>query len=178
MMFIQNATLTNIPAIQRIYAHYVENTTISFEYESPSIDDMTQRFLTVQQHHLPYLVALNPQQEVIGFAYATPYSDRLAYQYSCVLSVYLAPHHVGQGTGARLYEELERQLTERGIVQMVAIITKDNTSSIQFHKRLGFRHIGTFENAGYKFNQWLDIVWLVKTINTHKIRKENLHEKN
>ena len=58
-----------------------------------------------------------------------------------------------------LLEHLIEECERRGFRQMVAVIGDSaQTPSIELHRALGFRMVGTVENVGYKFDRWLDSV--------------------
>lgn len=167
---IRAATIKDLPAIQAIYAYYVEQTTISFDYSVPSVETMKSDMQHIMTRKLPYLVAENCHtHQLLGFAYAAPFSTKQGYDFTCTLSIYVASNAVAKGIGQHLYEALEASLIVNGIVQIVAMITSDNFNSLNFHERNGFVKMGEFPNAGYKFNQWHSMCWLIKTINSHKL---------
>ncbi|MCW6682187.1 GNAT family N-acetyltransferase [Aerococcaceae bacterium NML160702] len=170
---ICQATIEDLSSIREIYAYYVENTNISFDYDTPSIQEMQLDMQTIQLRNLPYLVAKDSQtNQVIGFAYA---SKRKAYDCTCTLSIYVDHKLQASGIGQQLYHALEQQLTELGMVQLLSLVTSSNKSSLEFHYRNGFIQIGEFLNAGYKFDKWHSICWLLKTINADKITPKKTH---
>ncbi|MCW6667299.1 GNAT family N-acetyltransferase [Aerococcaceae bacterium NML190938] len=175
---ICQATIEDLSSIREIYAYYVENTNISFDYDTPSIQEMQLEMQTIQLRNLPYLVAKDSQtNQVIGFAYALPFSKRKAYDCTCTLSIYVDHKLQARGIGQQLYHTLEQQLTELGMVQLLSLVASDNKSSLEFHYRNGFVQIGEFPNAGYKFNKWHSIYWLLKTINAYKITSKKTRSK-
>lgn len=146
-----------------IYAYYVLNTTITFEYDVPSIDEFTQRIMKITNKY-PYLVALI-NYKIVGYAYATAYKERAAYDWSVETTVYVKHGEHGNGIGKSLYIELEQALKNKHIVNMLACITFPNSKSIDFHSKFGFTTVGHFPKVGFKFNEWRDIVWMMKEIN-------------
>lgn len=148
--------------VLEIYKPYITNTTISFEYETPSLTEFTLRIQTISSKY-PYLV-YERDGVVLGFAYASPYQERAAYIYDADLSIYLAPAAQSNGVGSKLYTCLLDILQKQGFYNVYACITGDNARSINFHKKLGFRNLGSHPQAGYKFDRWLDIVWMDKQL--------------
>ena len=124
----------DIPAVTRIYGHYVRDTVITFETEEPGEAEMASRFATIAGKGHPLLIAAEAGQ-VIGYAYASTYRPREAYRFTCEDSIYLAPDAVGKGLGGTL---------------LAALLDES--------KRFGFRHVGVYSAVGYKFDRWLDIV--------------------
>lgn len=162
-MNIRLAEAADAPALLAIYAPYVTDTAITFEYEIPSIEEFTQRITAILKEY-PYLVAESEQGELLGYAYAHAYKERAAYNWSVEVTVYLSEKAKGQGIGKKLYQALETELSKQNILILTACITGGNTHSIQFHEKLGYQQVGVFKKIGYKFEQWHDVYWLQKTI--------------
>lgn len=161
---LRPASLNDIPAIQAIYAHHVQHGTGTFETDPPSVEAMRSRFNAIAGRGFPYLVAEN-EDEVIGFGYAGPFRDRQAYQFTVEDSIYLHPEHRGQGIGRLLLARLIADATEAGFKQMIALIgDSDNRASIRLHARVGFATTGTLQRVGLKFERWLDVVIMQRTL--------------
>lgn len=159
---IRKATPDDAHEILAIYAPYVLNSAVSFELDLPSEDEMKQRMLLYMEKY-PWLVAVSGN-EVIGYAYASAYRERKAYQWSCESSVYVHSSYFGKGVGDCLYEELIRFLTIQGLRNIYAVITLPNDASERFHTRNGFTPFSVFKNVGYKFSQWHDVLWMQRSI--------------
>ncbi|MGY3766286.1 N-acetyltransferase family protein [Vagococcus vulneris] len=163
MLTIREATQQDAAALVAIYAPYVLKTGITFEYEVPSLEMFEQRIAAVQEKY-PYLVAETTDHKIIGYAYASTYNGRAAYDWTAEVSVYIAESARGLGAGKQLYQALESCLIQQNIINSLACITEGNDQSIRFHERLGYQFIGEFKRVGYKFNQWYDIVWMQKVL--------------
>lgn len=162
---ILNATARHMPGVQAIYAHYVEHGTQSFEETAPDVAEMTARFRRIQARSLPYVVAVDDAEEVLGYAYAGPFRERAAYRYTVEDSVYVKNGLVGQGIGRALLGELIRRAETAGFRQMVAVIGGSrNTASIAMHAHHRFREVGRFHSVGYKFGTWLDCIFMQRTL--------------
>lgn len=166
-MNIRPVTPDDAPALVAIYAPYVTDTAITFELTVPSISDFAQR-IDQTRAKFPYLVAEDSDGTVLGYAYASTYYGRAAYDWTVELSVYVAQTARSQGIGGALYDELEHQLTERGFVNFLACISLPNDPSIQFHLKRGYEQVAHFKEVGYKFDCWHDIVWLQKQIKANR----------
>ncbi len=162
MIQIRTVTLDDAQKCLDIYSYYVLNTTITFEYDTPTLDEFKQRIQKITQKY-PYLVAII-DNEIVGYAYATSYKERAAYDWSVETTVYVKKDKHGLGIGNVLYSQLEQSLKEKKIVNMLACITYPNPKSIDFHTNFGFEKVGHFPKVGYKFNEWRDIVWMQKVI--------------
>lgn len=162
MIQVRTVTLNDVQELLDIYSYYVLNTTTTFEYDTPSINEFTQRIQKITQKY-PYLVA-TLDDEIIGYTYATTYKERAAYDWSVETTVYVKETYQGIGVGKALYTHLEHALKEMNIVNMLACITYPNPKSIEFHTKFGFEQVGHFHKVGYKFNEWRDIIWMQKSI--------------
>jgi L-amino acid N-acyltransferase YncA len=164
MLTLRPSTDADIPAITAIYAHHVTHGTGTFETDAPTQADMTQRRADVLAKGLPYLVAENGGQ-VLGFAYCQWFKPRPAYRFSAEDSIYLNAEAAGQRIGNKLLTELARQAEAAGVRKLIAVIgDSENVRSIGVHRSVGFRHVGTIESCGWKFNRWLDIVLMEKSL--------------
>ena len=155
-----------------IYAPYVKNTAITFEYDVPSVAEFAGRIAHTLEFY-PYLVAQRGNQ-ILGYAYAGRFQGRRAYDWSAEASVYIAQDARRTGLGRRFYTLLEEILCAQGICNLYACITcthrpdahQDN-NSMEFHTHLGFRLSGRFEKCGNKFGTWYDMVWMEKHLAPH-----------
>ena len=152
--------------IQEIYSPYVADTTISFEITVPNKLEMKRRIEKALSNEFPYIVAENETGTVVGYAYADKFGEREAYRYSFIVSIYLDMKVQSRGIGQKLYDELEKRMKKMGIVQVLSAITGKNEKSLRFHEKNGFTKIGHFPNVGYKMEEWHDIIWMNKTINS------------
>lgn len=153
----------DVPALTRIYAHYVRETVITFETEPPTEAEMAARFAAVREKGHPLLVAARDKTPV-GYAYASTYRPREAYRFTCEDSIYLAPDAVGQGLGGRLLARLIDEARAASLRQMLAVITAERENSVRLHEKHGFRLIGRYAALGYKFDRWLDIIHMQRAL--------------
>ena len=154
----------DIDAITLIYAHHVLHGTGTFEVDPPSVQDMRGRRAEVLARGLPWLVAESDNQ-VSGFAYCNWFKPRPAYRFSAEDSIYLAPHANGQGLGRALLAELATQAERAGVRKLIAVIgDSGNTGSIGVHRALGFQHVGVLASCGWKFDRWLDVVLMERSL--------------
>ena len=151
---IRVATPSDAAQIQSIYAPMVEGTTISFELEPPTVADMAKRIEATLVTY-PYLVA-DREGRVLGYAYASQHRTREAYQWSVDVTVYIAPHAHRTGIGRALYGRLLPILENQGFHTAYAGIALPNVGSVSLHEALGFHHLGTYKEVGFKREQWHD----------------------
>lgn len=154
----------------RIYAPYVTDTVISFEYEVPSVSEFQERIRSISAEY-PYIVCLSGDK-IVGYAYGHRYIDRAAYSWSAELTVYLDRDWHGAGIGKKLYGVLMEILKLQNVKTVYGCITSQNEKSIGFHKALGFTEVGTYHKTGYKCGMWLDVVWLEKALGEYSEEPE------
>ena len=161
-MIIRPVQLSDAATIRAIYQPYVTETAITFEIDVPTVQEFERR-ITKTLTQFPYLVA-EVDGKVVGYAYASTYYARAAYDWTTELSIYIAKEACGQGIGSALYTALEEELEAQGYLRFLACIAVPNEASISMHKKRGYIQVAHFPKIGYKFNQWHDIVWMQKTI--------------
>jgi phosphinothricin acetyltransferase len=164
MPLIRPSTDHDLPAITAIYQHHVLTGTGTFEITPPSEQEMRMRRADVFAKGLPYLVVEN-QGEVLGFCYCNWFKPRPAYRFSAEDSIYLAPQAAGKGWGRLLLAELAASAQRAGIRKLIAVIgDSDNQASIGLHAALGFQRVGVLSDCGWKFDRWLDVVLMERTL--------------
>ncbi len=166
---IRPAREEDAAALAAIYAPYVLETAVTFEYEPPDAGEFRRRMAAIQAKY-PYLVA-ERDGEVLGYAYAAPFHDRAAFAWVAEPSIYLRRDVRGQGLGTALYARLEALLREQGVVSLCALIADApeedayiTHASVRFHARQGYGSLGRYPRCGYKFGRWYDLVWMGKEL--------------
>jgi len=161
---IRTARSDDVEQIQQIYAHHVLSSTTTFEETPPTVEEMAQRMQSVSDQGLPWLVA-ERDGRIVGYCYAAPYRPRPAYRYTIEDSIYLADGESGKGIGCELLTTLIEHCEQGPWRQMIAVIAgTQNQSSIALHRKLGFAHVGTQPDTGYKFSQWIDVVFMQRAL--------------
>ena len=176
---IRTARPEDAEALLQIYAPYVRETAITFEYEVPTEEEFRRRIETVLQSY-PYLVA-ERDGAVLGYAYAHPFHERAAYYWTAEASIYLAKDARGQGLGRKLYETLETLLARMGVRNLYACVAYPEQadeyldgSSAAFHAAMGYRKAGHLQQCGYKFGRWYGMLYLEKFLGSHEGAAEPL----
>ena len=170
---IRTAVPEDAEKLLEIYGPYVEKTAITFEYQIPSTEEFARRIRETLKRY-PYLVA-EREGEMTGYAYAGTFHDRAAYDWAVETSIYVARDQRKRGVGRRLHAALEMALREQGILNMNACVACPcgeadeylTWSSLEFHRRLGYRLVGEFRQCGYKFGRWYNMAWLERHIGDH-----------
>lgn len=152
---IRPAHADDAAAIAAVYAPYVTDDVVSFELDPPDAAEMARRMSASGARH-PWLAA-EADGRMLGYAYASSFRSRAAYDWAVETTVYLARDAQGRGVGRALYDELLRRLTEAGFTQAVAIIALPNDPSVRLHERLGFTFVGLNPAVGWKHGRWIDV---------------------
>lgn len=161
---IRIAEETDVAEMLSIYAPYILNTTYTFEYEVPTEAAFLERFRRITGRY-PWLV-WEEEGQILGYAYGSAPFERDAYRWSCEASIYLRPEAQGQGIGRKLYLALEAIMAYQGHRLCYAIITAENTGSLAFHHKLGYRMTAQMPGCGRKFGRWLGVTWMEKMLNS------------
>jgi len=157
-LHLREAQLDDMAEVARIYGHYVETSTFTFEEVPPTAEEMRARLRQVKDSGLPWRVA-EQEGAVIGYAYASRFRTRVGYRYSVENSVYIAAGLAKRGVGLALMHDLISDCTALGYRQMMAVIGDSaNEASLRLHTRLGFRTVGHEVAIGLKFGRWIDVV--------------------
>lgn len=155
----------DLPAITAIYRHHVLNGTGTFEIEPPSLADMSVRRQDVLDKNLPWLVAEADDGAILGYAYANWFKPRPAYRFSAEDSVYVAEAARGQGIGKLLLQALCRECEAVGVRKLIAVIGDSaNHGSVGVHRATGFTDVSILRSVGWKFDRWLDVVMMEKSL--------------
>lgn len=172
-MKVERVTEADAASLVEIYAPYVENTAISFEYDVPSVDEFVSRIKTISSKY-PYIKEVDDSGEILGYAYANNFKSRPAYNWAVETTIYVRNNERKKGVGRILYEELEKRLCRMGILNMNACIAyaqnEDeylSNDSKKFHEAMGFTLVGRFHKCGNKFGRWYDMIWMEKLIGEH-----------
>ena len=152
---IRPARADDAAAIAAVYAPYVTDCVVSFELEPPDAAEMARRMAAGGERH-PWLVA-EEGGRMLGYAYASAFRARPAYDWAAETTVYLADDAQERGVGRALYDHLLARLTAAGFTQAVAIIALPNDASVRLHERLGFSAIGVNPAVGWKHGRWIDV---------------------
>ena len=178
-MKIERVTPEDAKELLAIYAPYVRDTAVSFEYEVPSLQEFKGRIQDISKM-LPYIKAVEAG-EILGYAYAGKFKNRKAYDWSVEVTVYVREDARRRGVGKILYQALENSLQRIGVLNMNACIAVPkgddehlSNDSYHFHEKMGFCLVGTFHDSGYKFHTWYDMIWMEKMIGKHGEKQKNV----
>lgn len=169
---IRSARPEDAGALLAIYAPYVKDTAITFEWEVPAVEEFRRRIERISGKY-PYLVA-ETEGRVVGYAYASAFKERAAYQWAVETSIYVDGHEKRKGIGRKLHDALEEALKAQGVLNLNACISYTESEderltpdSVRFHERMGYGRVAHFHLCGKKFGRWYDMIWMEKLIGEH-----------
>jgi len=155
---IRTVQVSDAAAIARIYQPYVTATTISFEVEPPSVDEIAARIEKILARHS--WLAYESEGTLLGYAYTSAFRKRPAYQFTVESTIYLDQAAIGHGIGRVLYQALLDEAATKGYREALGVIALPNELSIKLHEKLSFRKVAHLEKIGHKFDQWIDVsIW-------------------
>lgn len=163
---IRPAIKEDAARLLEIYAPYVAHTAVSFEYEVPSVTEFQGRIEKTLTRY-PYLIG-KADGKIVGYAYASAFKTREAYNWAAETSIYIDENEHGKGYGKKLYLVLEEMLKKQNVLNLNACIAYPNPDSIAFHERLGYKTVAHFSKCGYKFHTWYDMIWMEKLLGAHQ----------
>ena len=141
--------------IALIYNYYIENSTITFETNPVSHEEMACRIADISEKY-PYFV-YEESGKVVGYCYVSSWKKKAAYSKTVESTVYIDKNFQGKGIGRALMNKLINDLKEKSFHAVIACITTPNPISVKLHEDLGFRKVSEFHEVGYKFGKWLDV---------------------
>lgn len=169
MIRIRPAVREDCPGILAIYNDAVLHTTASYDYEPRTLKHRQDWFEDHRRNGYSIFVALDEAGVIVGWGSLSRYHDRMGYRFTTENSIYIAPEHRGRGIGKLLLRALVESALERGFHVIIAVIDASNEASIRLHRGFGFETVGHFKRVGYKFNRWLDVVYMELVLPEPKI---------
>jgi len=154
-MIIRSATLNDIPAITEIYNEAILYTRNTFD-TIPKTEADREEWYQPHMPTFPILVAAD-ENEVVGFASVSRWSDRPAYGRTVIASEYIRQDYRGQGIGKALLNALLEAAYAAGYHSVMGNVYAGNEVSRRMVESLGFRTVGLLKEVGYKFDEWLDV---------------------
>ena len=158
-IIVRPANANDLQEIQAIVNHAILHTTANYNYEPQSLEAQQLWLEQKQSHHFPVLVA-EWQNQVVGVGTYGTFREKTGYRFTVEHSVYVSEHHIGKGIGKQLLSELIVLARSQNVHVMIGAIDAENTDSIAFHKKFGFTESGTIKEAAFKFDRWLDLLFM------------------
>lgn len=162
---IRPVEATDLPDIRQIYNHYVANSTVTFDEDAMTLREWRSKFAYLTKLGMPFIVAVSPRGQILGYALVSPWKQKKAYRYTVENSIYLGAASTGKGLGPVLMAELIDRSKAAGLKEIIAVIAdKGADASIRMHENFGFTEIGRMGRVGFKFGRWLGTVLMQKSL--------------
>lgn len=159
---IRTATTEDAKGILSVYAPYILNTTITYEYDIPTVEEFQERIRKITEFY-PFLVC-ELEGEIIGYAYASKHKERAAFKWGAEIAIYIKDDYHGSGIAGRLYDQIIDILYKQGVYKVYALIDSPNEKSEHFHLKRGFKEIGYLLRTAYKLGRWCDMKYYEKVL--------------
>jgi phosphinothricin acetyltransferase len=162
-MLIRDARAADLPAVLEIMNDAILNTTAIYEYEIRTLDFIEDWFIKKQKSKEP-LIVCTEENNILGYGTYGQFRPRPAYQFSVEHSVYVKTGFQRQGIGSSILNALIGLAQKQGYHTLIAGIDASNHSSYEFHRRFGFIEVARFKEVGYKFDRWLDLIFMQRML--------------
>lgn len=159
MIHIRLATIEDLSSVLEILNYEIEYKTNVYHYKTKTLQELETWFLDKQQHNFPVFVA-EKDNAIVGYATYGSFRPWQGFYKTVEHSLYVKEGFAGNGIGRQLLQHLIATAKTQALHIMVAGIDAKNTGSIAFHKKFGFLETGRMPQVGYKFNEWLDLVFM------------------
>lgn len=146
-------------AILDIINYNILNSTALYDYNIRTYDQQKAILEEKINKNFPVIVA-EYNDRLLGFGMYGEFRFREAYKYTVEHSVYVKNEYNGKGIGKIILAELIQIAKKQNLHTMIAVIDAENQSSVDFHEKFGFKTVGIIKESGYKFDRWLDSVFM------------------
>lgn len=163
---IRKAVLSDVEGIYKIESEAAQHTFYSSNKATVTIEAVTDLISTLSEPY-PFLVATvgrGADECIIGFAYASPFSPRVAFSHSCIIYLRMAPHFIFSNASQLLLDSLESELKKATIIQMLVSLVSTNDTYRNFLLENDFNEVGQLPQVDYQASQWHDVTWMMKTL--------------
>jgi L-amino acid N-acyltransferase YncA len=156
---IRQATEKDLDAILEIVNYNILNTTAIYDYEPRTLIQQKAIFDDKVKAGFP-LIIIEMNNDIVGFGTYGTFRFKEGYKFTVEHSVYVSTHHQGKGLGKLLLSALIELAKKQKLHTMIAVIDAENQSSVEFHKQFGFETVGVLKESAFKFDKWLDTVFM------------------
>ena len=163
-MHVRPAIREDLPQILDIYNEAVLTTTASYDYEPRTLEHRTAWYEERVRDGYAILVASESDGHIQGWAALNPFHARMGYRFTSENSVYVKVDQRGKGIGTMLMPPLLEAARARKLHAIIAAIDAENEPSIRLHARFGFEKVALLKEVGFKFNRWLDVVYMERLL--------------
>ena len=144
-------------AILDIFNDAIATSTALYDYQPRPLQSMETWFAAKEKGHFPVVGIEDDAGTLLAFGSYGSFRAFPAYKYTVEHSVYVHKDQRGHGLGHTVMQALIAEARAREVHALMGAIDASNAGSIALHARLGFRHVGTLPQVGFKFGRWLDL---------------------
>lgn len=171
---IRPAREEDVPVINEIYNHAVRTSTATFDTEEKTYEERMKWFRHHNDRYPVFVTVID--DKVVGWGSISPYgADRAGWKFTVESSIYVSPDCKGHGLGKLLAGHTVSTASELGYRAIIAQVVEGNVASLKMLEKHGFEQVGVLKDAGYKFDQWLDVVLMEKLL---PMRDDNQESEN
>lgn len=163
ILTIRDAEEADLLTIKEIMNDAVLNTTAIYDYYERDEQYVKNWFANMQTQSMPVIVCTY-EGKCAGYGCFTIFRPKDGYRFCVEHSVYVHKDFRGKGIGAQLLNALIERARIENYHTMIAGIDAENIFSIEFHKKYGFVEVGYLKEVGYKFDRWLNLVFMQKML--------------
>lgn len=154
---IRTARIEDLETILEIVNDAILNTTAIYDYDVRTLNEQVSWFQEKQESSFPVIVSTDENDKVTGFGTYGTFRMKIGFKFTVEHSVYVKEGLSGKGIGKALLSELIALAKAQKMHVMIGCIDVENTGSIAFHEKFGFKKAGILKESGYKFEKWLDL---------------------
>ena len=156
---IREASTADMSSVLEIVNYEILNTTAIWDYDIRTLEQQEAILLEKKEKNFPFLIA-EKDGKIVGFGTYGTFRFKIGYRFTVEHSVYVHKDFHGYGIGSTLIKELIALAKNQKLHTMIGVIDSENMGSIAFHEKLGFRKVGHIKETGYKFDRWLDSIFV------------------
>ena len=160
---VQAAQEEDLPALVDIYNDVIATSTAIYSSQPVTLAERRRWWQARIAQGYPLLIARDAQG-VAGFATFGDFRAGTGYRFTVEHSVHVRADGRRRGTGTQLLQALFPYAAALGKHIMIAGVDAASAGSLRFHERLGFTQVGRLREVGYKFDRWLDLVFLQRAL--------------
>ncbi len=163
MLNIRPATESDLDAILEIVNHNILHSSSIYDYEPRTFEEQKKIWEEKKHQNFPLIIA-EIEGKIAGFGTFGTFRFKEGYKFTVEHSVYVSHDFQGKGIGKQLLAELINLAKHQNYHCMIGVIDASNVNSILFHQQFGFENVGELKEVGFKFDKWLDVVFMQKIL--------------
>jgi L-amino acid N-acyltransferase len=158
-MQIRDAVQADFDQITAIYNEVLTTSTAIYNDHPATVEERISWWRSRIAQGFPVVVAAEGAH-IAGFATFSDFRAWPGYRFTVEGTVHIHAGSRGQGVGTELLKAIIAGAKAMGKHVMIAGVDSENSASLRFLERFGFERAGTLREVGYKFDRYLDLVFL------------------